>query len=170
MNYFFDMDGTLAVYHWWVYTTPGGEPWWKKIAGTHYYANLPPHQKMLEFVKDQLREDPESVYLLTSVGVMEEAAYYEHVLDKSKWVMSYLPELLPDHFLVVKPRNPEEGTMSKVHKAEEVLHRSLCDTDYLYDDFNPNLEEWKTGGGTPVKVLNGINHARKDMKCFDIRY
>lgn len=74
-NYFFDMDGTLALYHRWVYTSTKEEPWWAKIAGTHYYATLPPYTKMVEFVRQRLQEHPQSVYILTSIGVTEAAAY-----------------------------------------------------------------------------------------------
>lgn len=169
-NYFFDMDGTLALYHRWVYTSTKEEPWWAKIAGTHYYATLPPHTKMVEFVRQRLQEHPQSVYILTSIGVTEAAAYYEHTADKICWVQEHLPELLPDHFLVVAAKRPEQGQVTKSMVAEQTLGRPLCLDDLLYDDFNPNLQEWKQAGGTPIKVLNGINHKCPDMDWFDIRF
>ena len=169
-RYFFDMDGTLAIYHRWVYTSTKTEQWWNKIAGTHYYATVPPHIKMVDFVKQRLQEDPQSVYILTSVGVNDAAAYYEHTADKICWIQKYLPELLPEHFLVVATRRPEQGKVTKSMVAEKTLGRPLCSDDFLYDDFNLNLQEWKQAGGTPVKVLNGINHKPSDMDWFDIRF
>ena len=165
-NYFFDMDGTLAHYDRWVYE-PDGQPWYEKIRGTHYYRSLLPHMRMVDLVNGLLQEHPEQVYILTSVDVPPEI-FYEHTADKIHWVNRYLTGLLPEHFLVVHSRRPAQGKKNKSDVAKEQLQRPLAQTDYLYDDFNPNLEDWRTYGGTPIKVLNGINHDRPDMQSIKI--
>ena len=99
MKHFFDMDGTLAVYDWWVYKPDGDAPWYEKIRGTHYYRHCKSHPKMVDFVNGLLRDCPEDVYILTSAGVPEED-YYEHVADKIIWIQKHVKGLLPEHFPV----------------------------------------------------------------------
>ena len=167
MKHFFDMDGTLAVYDWWVYKPDGDAPWYEKIRGTHYYRHCKSHPKMVDFVNGLLWDCPEDVYILTSAGVPEED-YYEHVADKIIWIQKHVKGLLPEHFLVANSRRPEIGKQTKSMVAKRILGRPLTETDRLYDDFNPNLEEWRDAGGHPVKILNGINHFRPDVevKCI----
>lgn len=165
-NYFIDMDGTLTVYDRWVYETDGHTPWYQNIQNTHYFRTLPPQDKMLKLTKDLLTSHPEQVYILTSVGILEEAPYYEVIMDKIGWVREYLPALLPDHFLVVRSRIPVPNKMTKSILAAKTLNRPIGKQDILYDDFNLNLEEWESAGGTVIKVLNGLNHYRDDMECL----
>ena len=165
-NHFFDMDGTLAVYEWWVYTTDGTYPWYDNIRGTHYYRTAKPQEKVIAFLESLLNACPGHVYILTSMDVPEDV-YYTCVADKIMWVRNHIPEFPGKNFHVVKSRHPIDGQMTKAQKAEELLERPLLRTDILYDDFNGNLESWKDAGGTPVKVLNGLNHKRADMKYLD---
>ena len=165
-TYFFDMDGTLAHYDRWVYE-PDGQPWYEKIRGTHYFRHLLPHMQMVDLVNRKLQECPGRVYILTSVDVPQEI-FYEHTADKIHWVNTHLSGLLPEHFLVVHSRRPGKGKQTKSDVAIGTLQRPLSQTDYLYDDFNPNLENWKVYRGTPIKVLNGINHDRPDMETITI--
>lgn len=167
-QYFFDMDGTLAVYEREAYEPFGNHPWYEKLRGTHYYRTLAPHTDMVNLVKRHLRKHPDRVWILTSIDHIPNMDFYEHAADKVMWVQQYLPCLLPDHFLVVRSRHPE-GKETKSKVAVRALGRPLLETDHLYDDYNPNLEEWRAAGGRPIKVINGINHARLDMGCYYIR-
>lgn len=169
MNHFFDMDGTMAVYERWVYETDGTYPWYAKIRNTHYYQTVKPYDSIVRQVRGMLQSDPGSVYVITSVGVPEEAFFYECVSDKIRWVQSHLPELPPDHFFVMRGRSPKGAKETKSTIAAKLLGRPLNKQDILYDDFNPNLNDWRDAGGTPIKVLNGINSPRKDMKSLYIR-
>lgn len=169
MNHFFDMDGTLVVYEPWVYETDGTYPWYAKIRGTHYYQKAQPYHSMVCQVRGMLQSDPESIYVITSMDVPEEAFFYECVSDKIRWVQEHLPELRPDHFLVMRGRSPKNAKETKSTLAAKLLGRPLQAEDTLYDDFNPNLNDWRDAGGTPIKVLNGINSPRKDMKSLYIR-
>lgn len=166
MNHFFDMDGTLAEYSYDAYAPKDGKPWYQKLLGTHYFRHLKPYYVMLDKVNALLKADSERVFILTSVEVPELDFFYEMVADKAVWVNNYLEKLKPDHFLVIKSRRPTSGKKTKSMLAAEVLGRSLTSRDYLYDDFNLNLEEWRSAGGTPIKVLNGINSWRDDMECI----
>lgn len=169
MNHFFDMDGTLAVYEPWVYETDGTYPWYAKIRGIHYYQKVKPYESMVRQVRGMLQSDPKSVYVITSVGIPEEAFRYECISDKIRWMLEYLPELKADHFMVMRDRSPKGIKETKSTLAAKLLGRPLQEDDILYDDFNLNLEDWRNHGGTPVKVLNGINSPRKDMKSLYIR-
>lgn len=168
MNHFFDMDGTLTVYERWVYETDGSTPWYEKIRGMHYYRNCVPYPKMLNYIRTLLTRDRDSVYIITCVGIPDEGAYYEQVVDKILWIQEYLPELNPSHFLVLRSQIPIPNQMTKSMLAEKALGHTLTKQDFLYDDFNPNLNEWRDAGGAPIKVLNGINSRRKDMQCIEI--
>lgn len=164
-QYFFDMDGTLAVYEREAYEPFGNHPWYEKLRGTHYYRDLPAHLDMVRLVSRHLSRHPERVWILTSIDHIPSMDFYQHAADKICWIQTYLPDLLPDHFLIVRSRKPE-GIQTKSLVAEKALGRPLCPGDHLYDDYNSNLEDWRSSGGRPIKVINGINSVRPDMVCL----
>lgn len=166
--HFFDMDGTLGEYEWWVYQTDGTYPWYENIRGLQYYRTVKPRPKAIAFAEEIASINPGRTYILTSVGIPEEEMYYGCIADKIVWAQRETPFIPADRFHVVRARRPGMGYPSKSVYAAELLGRPLTRTDYLYDDFNLNLEDWRDAGGTPVKILNGLNHARDDMRCIKL--
>ena len=144
----------------------GEKPWYDKIRGTHYFQGLPVQERIAGLARDLMgRHGRERVWVITSVSLPEEV-YYEHVSDKIRAIQAALPELMPSHFFVTRGRTPQDCPLTKSQTAEKALGRRLTPKDVLYDDFNPNLEEWQEAGGTPIKVLNGINTYRSDMRSI----
>ncbi len=168
MTHFFDMDGTLAVYEPEIFQT---QPWYENLP-PHYFANLPPISSAVNYILSLLEMDRRSIYVCTTVAILDnDKAFYEITTDKIRWIQMHLKgRLLADHFLVARlPRGDnltQAGSYTKSAVAMARLERPLQETDYLYDDFNPNLNDWRDHGGTPIKVLNGINSYRDDMNCI----
>ena len=80
-QYFFDMDGTLAVYERWAYE-PDGCPWYEKLRGTHYYRDLPAHLDMVRLVSRHLTRHQERVWILTSIDHIPSMDYKEKAKGK----------------------------------------------------------------------------------------
>jgi len=43
-------------------------------------------------------------------------------------------------------------------RKSEFIPGGITEYDYLYDDYNKNLEEWQQDGGFAIKCKNPINH------------
>lgn len=132
-RYFIDIDGTLAVYISKEYA------WWE-IDGIFRY--LQPQEQVVKAVKTLIHNN-EEVYIIT--------AYHRHTpqvkADKIYWLGKYLPEIKLDHQIY---------TLCGEDKTAYIPN-GVKPTDILLDDFNKNLENWKTVGGTSIKLLNGLN-------------
>lgn len=165
MNYFFDMDGTLAVYEREAYVS--GPFWYEDLRNIHYFRGLPEIKRSVECFDRLLSYDPSSVYVITDVSVPDEAIYYEMATDKIMWLSERFKNFLPEHFFIINCLNNKKK-LTKAEAAQKMLSRPLCKDDILYDDYNGNLLAWKDAGGTPVKVLNGLNQSRDDMRCVTV--
>lgn len=147
-NYYFDVDGVLALYDRTAYE--GDEPEFMKKNG-HYFRNLEPDRKMLEVI-DRMHQNArytgDSIYILTSLPV-NGAIFNEQMHDKITWIMQWMPYLKIDDILI--------SVTSKRDAVEYIHNHILTKTDVLIDDYNKNLRDWSKVGGTSVKYCNGIN-------------
>lgn len=142
INIFIDMDGVLAKYDRAAYE--GNNPLWER-RGAHYFRDLPADDYMIKAAK-MLQDEDYNVIVISKLsqkyGIDREQFY-----DKEAW--------LNDHgmrdFKFIWTRG------SKSYVAKRRLGRNLGRTDILIDDYNWNLIDWESAGGTAVKYLNGIN-------------
>lgn len=156
MNYYFDMDGVIALYDRNAYKeTDGQQPRWLK-KNEHYFRHLEADMWALELIYDvisytktHIRKDGthDNVYILTSVVVGP--IFNEHFHDKILWAREKIPQLPLENILI--------SVGDKNDCVEFVTDHVLTKEDILIDDYNPNLEKWKAAGGTAVKYCNGIN-------------
>lgn len=150
-NYYFDMDGVVALYDKSAYT--GKNPKFLR-KNEHYFLNLEPDRKMLEVIDNlyqKSRYTGNHIYLLTSIS-MNGAIFNEHFHDKILWASKWLPYLSIESILI--------SVTSKRNAVEYIKDHKLSQNDILIDDYNKNLKEWNEAGGTAVKYLNGINSAK----------
>lgn len=134
---FFDLDGTLAVWH----TVSSITELQKK----GYFYNLEP-TILTKFANR----------LATHKGV--ETVVLSHYLpdtyalnDKNRWCDVHVPKISRDRRLYVP------CGVSKAEFIREMLKRPLTEDDILVDDFSKNLIEWEKAGGKAIKWLNGMN-------------
>ena len=143
------MDGFIVMYDRNAYT--GDAPLYL-TKNTHYFRNLPPDRKALEFVDrlhDQCRYTGDEIFILTSIA-MNGDIFNEHFHDKIMWIHKWLPYIDIDHILI--------SVTSKRNAVEYINNHNLNQNDILIDDYNKNLMDWEKAGGTSIKYCNGINN------------
>lgn len=148
-NYYIDMDGVLVLYDPDAYT--GDDPAYKR-KGYHYFRNLPPDRKMLEFIDalhTKCRYTGDNLYILTSLA-SNGLIFNEQFHDKISWLQKWLPYLPIDNILI--------SVTSKRDVVEYINNHTLSQNDILIDDYNKNLFEWEDAHGIAVKYCNGINN------------
>lgn len=137
-RYFFDMDGTMAVWN-----NVSNEELYKE----NYFLNLDTNDYMIALVNQLIREGKEvyscSHFLTDSQYALEE---------KNKWLDKYIPSLDKDHRVFI-PYGQSKAEYFNKHGLIPIIT-----TDFLIDDYTPNLLQWEELGGTGIKFLNGINH------------
>lgn len=145
--YYFDMDGVLCAYNHSDYK-PGRDGRTPYLTpGVHIYRNIPENPTVMEaFALLYGLVPPGTCRILTTIPIGVTQA--EHTLDKYAWVTSRLPKFRQDDFLCVSVPK---------HSAAATPMMPLGPNSILIDDWNQNLTAWAAHGGTPVKMLNGIN-------------
>lgn len=137
---FIDMDGTLAKFR--VVDTM------ETLYEEGYFAELPPQQKVVDGIKQFMKENPETeVFILSSV--LSDSPYAMH--EKEAWIDRYLPEIDREHRIFCPCGSP---------KGEYVPYGARHG-DVLIDDYSKNLHEWE---GVGVKLMNGINGTHGSWK------
>ena len=129
---YFDMDGTLAVFH--------KLKTFEELLEPGYFKNLTPNQSMVDAAKLLTQNENFEVFILSAYLTESKTA----LNDKQAWVDEHLPEINRDHRIFVPC-----GT----NKSEQIPTPS--GTDILIDDYTKNLKAWH---GIATKVLNGINN------------
>lgn len=170
MNYYFDMDGVLALYEREAYE---GKSALYMMKGMHYYRNVKPDDKMLNVIRmlnSNIHEKPTSkIYILTSLS-NQGYAYLEQYRDKVEWCKQYLPFIDTDKQFIA-------CVSSKRETIQELTFRDrLSYSDILIDDYNNNLIGWQDAHGTAIKYCNGINSNNSfnglnltvDMSAYEI--
>ena len=165
---FIDMDGVLAVHT----KSDYSEPTFLYLKDG-YFATREIDRRAAEILSNIAIDDTygQHIYLLSTVNnnIQTAARFYK---DKMKWVEKYQPELTgivePTDFLTSRLHITSN---SKAEKAEWLLGRKLTISDILIDDYNKNLEDWRSHGGTAIKYINNSNdpkswsgfHITKDL-------
>lgn len=147
-NYYFDMDGVLAVYDRNAYI--GQNPIWLQ-KNQHYFKNCKPDVKMLDLaykIYMHCCESDDNLYILTSLPV-NGSIFNEQFHDKIQWIAKWMPYIDISHVLI--------SVTSKRDAVEYINNHTLSVNDILIDDYNKNLTDWHNAGGTAIKYCNGIN-------------
>lgn len=144
MNIYFDMDGVLAIYEPDAYIQP--HPKFMRL-NEHYYRSVKPDELMTHLFNQLCLCKHHKTYILTSVSTPLDIRS-EQVIDKIQWLERYCPQIDIDNQFIVAATDKRD-TISAIGISSP--------SDILIDDFNRNLNHWKTVGGTAVKYCNGIN-------------
>ena len=147
VNYYFDMDGVLALYDRKAYQ--GDDPIFLK-PGKHYFRSLPRDEiawMIFNYLNSHAEELNASVYILTSLPGGD--IFNEHFHDKILWLHEQFPNIRIEQILI--------SVTNKNDTVKYIKNRSLQKRDILIDDFNRNLNQWLKSGGTAIKWCNTIN-------------
>lgn len=147
---FFDLDNTLAKFsenreH---ERFIVAEKMWEK----GFFRNLQPFPN-IRFVIEELQKDHE-VYILSA------CIDSPHVhKEKIEWVHEYLPSIADSEIILI-PCN-----QSKADHAKKFLGEShLNPRHWLVDDYELNLDDWASNGGSTVKR---IRHAKDFTRSYE---
>ncbi len=146
-HYFFDADGVLFRYERHAYA--GLKPLYIQ-PNKHYFRDLKPDLKMLNLIQKLTlhKKSSDEIYILTSVP-NNELTINEHRSDKKFSFAKWYPS--------VKPCNIIISVIPKPDAAQHTIGTRLSSHDILIDDYNKNLNDWQSAGGTGIKYCNGIN-------------
>ena len=145
---FVDMDGTLAVFQ----PVDTMETLYEK----GYFANLTPHQNVIDGMKAFLAEHQDiEVYVLSSV--LSDSPYA--LEEKQAWLDRYFPEIDQEHRIFSPCGQPKAA----------YVPGGIRNTDMLLDDYSDNLHDWEPPG-MGIKLMNGINGTKGTWKGKRIRY
>lgn len=157
---FFDMDGVLAKYDRAAYsveTRPGVKLYMDE--DMHYFRTCEPDPVGIGLLRSFL-DAGHRCYILTSVR--SEISWARN--DKAWWLARHMPWFDSAARLIICSGDKAQMAAARAKLA------GLGRGNLLFDDFNPNLEDWRRAGGTPVKYLNGINTPGTCLACqFDAR-
>lgn len=137
---FIDMDGTLARFH-------DEDLYLERMYEKNFFLNLKPFSSMVDAIKQIIRTGTAKVYILSAV--INETSKFE----KNQWLDEYLPEIDREHRIFTNMDVPKSQWLF-IGRRHNVLEKN----DILLDDYNKNLEEWKSVGGTAIKAKNNLNH------------
>lgn len=145
---FFDMDGVAAVYerHAYVPDNNGVAPFADE--GLHYFRSVSVDEYALEMIRMCIRAGIDT-YLLSKADPAKPWIRQ----DKHIWAKANIPEIPAEKILIAESDKAE--TVMVRHQIRELDKRMI-----LVDDFNPNLDDWESAGGTSIKYLNGVNNPR----------
>ncbi len=143
---FFDMDGVIAVYEHEAYKWgPFGAKPLFAMQEMHYFLNVDRDERAYHMLKICCSAGVPT-YLLSkadpSLPWVRE--------DKLLWAKHFVPEIPEDHIIIADSDKAE--TIMVKHQISELKPNMI-----LIDDFNANLQDWRSAGGTAVKYLNGLN-------------
>lgn len=146
INLFIDMDGTTAQFY-------ESASCLEEMYNDHFFLHLNPYKNVIRGLTKlvrKLKQDEQvvNVYTLSAVPVEIADKVKE---DKLQWIQTYFP--------IVKSCNAlflNIGT-NKAETIKNLLGVPIDENCYLLDDYNKNLHEWKSAGGTSIKLVNEIN-------------
>ncbi|MDQ0361576.1 5' nucleotidase, NT5C type [Breznakia pachnodae] len=137
---FVDMDGTLAEWN--------NVEVLEQLYEKDYFGSLKPYTNVVDAIKELNKNENIEFFILSKY--LPDSKY--SLIEKNEWLDKYLPEIEEDKRIFVK-----DGELKSVIMNERL---GLRDSDILIDDYNQNLYEWQSAGGTAIKIKNGINHNR----------
>lgn len=137
---FIDMDGTLARFH-------DEVQYLERMFEKGFFENLKPFENIVLAVSYFKKEHPDVELFILSACVDGEPPYCKE--EKNTWI----DKLFPNEF------DSEHRIFTSVGKAKsEYIPGGITKGDYLIDDYNANLEQWKRDGGVSIKCKNNINN------------
>lgn len=123
---FVDMDGTIAVFR--------HVNRIEMLYQEGYFLNLEPHGSVLSTIKQIAVQNSNIEVNILSAYLSDSPYAYT---EKSLWLDKYLPEVKPEHRILV-PFGTDKSQMVK---------GGLRDGDYLLDDYTKNLVSWNPKQG-----------------------
>lgn len=150
LTVFIDMDGVLAKYDRYAYDKNNGpEPGIALFEhkNSHYFRHCTPDNNAIEILNMLLSQNNIAVFILTTVADHIQWA----IDDKTQWLNQHCPKIDPTSQLITASSDKTE--IIKAIRKTKTLDSSMI----LIDDFNKNLMQWASSGGTAIKYLNGIN-------------
>lgn len=132
------MDGTLSRFH-------DEALYLERMWEEDFFQNLKPFEQIVNAVNELSKRSDVEVFVL-SAAIEGEPPYCQ--AQKHNWIDKYLPNIDSEHRIFTKV-----GT----DKTKYILN-GISKDDFLCDDYNKNLDEWKQSGGTSIKCKNNINH------------
>jgi 5'(3')-deoxyribonucleotidase len=135
---FIDMDGTLARFH-------AENNYLERMYEPSFFASLAPYENAVDTAAKLAEGGEAEVFVISSV--IEGYPPGDCAEQKHAWLDKHLPMIDRAHRIF-----PPMGA----NKTEYVTGGVRAD-DVLVDDYNKNLEEWESAGGTSVKFVNDIN-------------
>lgn len=148
-----DMDGTLCEWN--------PKATCRDLYQEGYFFHCIPHQNVIEALIKMKIERP-GIEINIISAYLEDSKYA--LTEKRKWLESTKLEPLITRKVFLP------CGLSKVSFLEKVRGSAITKDDILIDDYNVNLAEWKSAGGTAVKMLNGINGKLNDYRECDIPF
>lgn len=134
---FLDMDGTLARFH---DEAMYLERMWEK----GFFRELKPFREAVDGVRHFINGNTDIEVYTLSASIGSESC----IAEKNAWLDKYLPEIDEQHRIFSDMGKPKA----------DYIPKGISENDYLYDDYNHNLEEWQNAGGVSIKCKNNINH------------
>lgn len=136
---YFDIDGTLAKWN--------ANATYEEIFDpkNHYFAKVIPEPMVIDLAR-KLTLDGVDVCIIS-------AAQHDTIPDKYGWIKRNLP-FIEDENIFFSPLGADKSQFIKCN----------ADISALIDDYNVNLREWSKTGGTPIKMINGINSERSGFR------
>lgn len=136
---FIDMDGTLCRFH------DTDHSYIERMWEEGFYKNLKPFEQFVEAISLCMERNPSMNVYILSAYLDTEPPFVR--LEKTEWLRKQLPQLPEYHKIFVPAGTNKACYLSGVS--------SNC---YLIDDYNKNLREWESAGGTAIKFINDINN------------
>lgn len=168
VNLFVDMDGTTAMFY-------EHANCLEAMLASGFFADLRPYDNVvaaLKILSDYNHGDVVSCVTgdtgisLRSLSVPPEGNFWQAQTEKVDWNLRHLPDVFED-MLFPHVQNKKSDVV------ELRLGRKLQATDFLLDDYNKNLREWRAAGGTAIKLVNDINDTGRYGALWDgprVRY
>ncbi len=136
---FVDMDGTLAKFH-------DEDRYLERMFEKDFFRNLSPFENLTQGLNKFSEAYPDVEIFILSATVQGEPPYCR--TEKHAWCDKHLPFIDREHRI-----------FTPVGKNKtEFIPGIITKNDFLYDNYNINLEEWQQAGGHSIKCKNNINH------------
>lgn len=133
-----DMDGTLCRFH------DADHRYIEAMWQRGFYESLQPFEEFLQGLSVCIDRNPDAEFYILSAVLETEPPFIAQ--EKREWLHRHLPQLPDDHMLFVPAGEDKSAYIG-----------GITEDCTLIDDYNKNLNEWRTAGGNAVKFVNDVN-------------
>lgn len=153
LQFYFDMDGVLAIFQDCRHLPLERKPFMKE--GSHYFLHRMPDYKALEIFQTLYGPAVPGASAKILTRLLDEDDHITPELrrewwtDKRAWVLANTTGVDTSKCFIAS--GPDKGRI-----LDHVPLR-LRKYHVLVDDYNPNLRNWQSAGGTAVKYINDLN-------------